>query len=74
VLRGEEYNALDGVAEMEQFLIDHRGYQGTYAVTLLSHDDFRRMFDLKLYDEARRRYSADGALMDVYDKVCHSTK
>jgi delta24-sterol reductase len=74
VMRGERYNALDGVRHMEQFLLDHRGYQGLYAVTLLSRDEFRRMFDLTLYDDVRRRFGAEGALMDIYDKVCHLTK
>jgi delta24-sterol reductase len=71
VLRGEDYNAMDGVRKMERFLMEHRGYQALYAVTLLSRDEFRRMFDLRLYEEVRRRYAAEGALMDVYDKVCN---
>jgi hypothetical protein len=74
VLRGEDYNALDGVRQMEQFLLEHRGYQGTYAVSLLSRDEFRRMFDFTLYDEVRRRYGAAEVFMDVYDKVGLSTK
>lgn len=74
VLRGEDYNALVGVKEMEQYLIDNRGFQGTYATSLLTRDGFRRMFDMTLYDEVRKRYGAEGTFMDVYDKVCHSTK
>ncbi|HLH32196.1 MAG TPA: FAD-binding oxidoreductase, partial [Terriglobia bacterium] len=74
VLRGENYNALVGVAQMEKYLLEHRGYQGNYAVSLLTRNGFRRMFDLTLYDEVRRRYGAEGTFMDVYDKVCHSTK
>ena len=74
MLRGENYNALDGVRQMEQFLLEHRGYQGTYALSLLSRDEFRRMFDLTLYDDVRRRYGAAEVFMDVYDKVSRSTK
>jgi delta24-sterol reductase len=74
VLRGESYNALDGVRQMEQFLLEQRGYQGTYALSLLSRNEFRRMFDLTLYDNVRRRYGAAEVFMDVYDKVAHSTK
>ena len=74
VLRNENYNALVGVKRMEQFLLEHRGFQGTYAVSLLSRDEFRKMFDLTLYDEVRRRYGAAEVFMDVYDKVAHSTK
>lgn len=69
VFRGEDYNALDATRHMEQFLLEHRGYQGLYAVIQLTRDEFRRMFDLTLYDDVRRRYGADGTLMDVYDKV-----
>jgi len=74
VLRNENYNALAGVKRMEQFLLEHRGYQGTYAVSLLSREEHRRMFDFTLYDEVRKRYSAGEVFMDVYDKVSHSTK
>ena len=69
VLRGEEYNALDSTRLMERFLIENRGYQALYAVTQLSHDEFRRMFDCRLYDRARWNYGAEGVLMDVYEKV-----
>jgi len=69
VLRGEDYNALDALREMEAFLIENRGYQALYAVTQMSRRDFRRMFDCALYDEVRRRYGSDAVFMDVYDKV-----
>ena len=69
VLRGEPYNALDATRQMEQFLLEHRGYQALYAVTQLSHDEFRAMFDHTLYDAVRRRYAAEETLMDIYDKV-----
>jgi delta24-sterol reductase len=68
VLRGEPYNALDALREMESFLIENRGYQALYAVTQMSRADFRRMFDCTLYDEVRQRYGSD-VFMDVYDKV-----
>ena len=74
VLRGEKYNALVAVRQMEQFLLEHRGYQGTYAVSMLSRDEFRRMFDLTLYDEVRRSYGAANVFIDVYDKVSDSAK
>ena len=69
VLRGEDYNGLVATRLMERFLIENSGYQVLYAVTQLSRDEFRRMFDCALYDQARRDYGADGALMDVHEKV-----
>ena len=69
VLRGEDYSALDATRRMERFLIENSGYQALYAVTQLSHDEFRRMFECALYDQVRRDYGAEGVLMDVYEKV-----
>jgi hypothetical protein len=40
-----------------------------YAVSQLTRDEFRRMFDVRLYDDVRRRCGAEGTLMDVYDKI-----
>jgi FAD binding domain-containing protein len=69
VLRGEDYNAMDALREMEAFLIENRGYQALYSVTQMSRQQFRRMFDCTLYDEVRRRCGSEGVFMDVYDKV-----
>jgi len=69
VLRGEDYNALDATRRMERYLIEIGGYQALYAVTQMSREEFRRMFDLTLYDKVRRDYAADGVFTDVYDKL-----
>jgi hypothetical protein len=48
--------------------------EGLYGPTFLSREDFRRMFDMSVYDEARIRYNALDAFPDVYDKVSNLTK
>jgi Delta24-sterol reductase len=68
ILRGEDYNAMDAVRAMEQFLLEHRGYQALYSVTQMTEDEFRRMFDCRLYDDVRRRYGLE-VFLDVYEKV-----
>ena len=60
---------MDGVRRMEQFLLEHRGYQALYSVTQMSADEFRRMFDCTLYDQVRDRYGLEDVFMDVYEKV-----
>jgi delta24-sterol reductase len=60
---------LPGSRSRSGFLLEHRGYQALYAVTQLSREEFSRMFDRTLHDRVRREYGAEGALMDVYDKV-----
>jgi hypothetical protein len=35
----------------------------------MDRTEFEEMFDLKLYDECRHKYLADGAFPHLYDKV-----
>lgn len=55
---------------LEQFVIEHKGYQALYATTTLSHADFRRMFDHSSYDALRAALPYCGqAFGEVWDKV-----
>lgn len=69
VRRGEPWDGRAAVRGMEAWLRDHHGYQCLYAVTEQTRDEFWQMFDPTLYHVARRRYGAEGAFLDVYDKV-----
>ena len=69
VLRGEPYDSRRAVRTMQDYAIAHRGYQCLYAVTELTREEFRRMFDCRLYDDVRQKYHAQGVFMDAYDKV-----
>jgi len=56
--------------KLEQFVIDHSGYQALYARTLMSEDQFRQMFDHELYDKLREQIPfVKKAFDDVYTKV-----
>lgn len=58
------------LSPLEQFVIEHQGYQALYARTALSREDFRRMFDHASYDALRERLPHCRAAFDeVYDKV-----
>ena len=55
---------------LEQFVIEHQGYQALYAKTLLSREDFRRMFDHRDYDRLRESLPyCQQAFGEIYDKV-----
>lgn len=69
VLRGEPYDARASVRKLQTFTMAHRGYQCLHAVTELTRDDYRQMFDCGLYDRVRKQYGAEGVFMDSYDKV-----
>jgi delta24-sterol reductase len=55
---------------LEKFVVENQGYQALYAKTLLSREDFRRMFDHSDYDRLRQAlpYCLQ-AFDEVYDKV-----
>uniref|UniRef100_A0A7S1XAP7 Delta(24)-sterol reductase n=1 Tax=Compsopogon caeruleus TaxID=31354 RepID=A0A7S1XAP7_9RHOD len=69
IVRGELYDGAQAQSALEQFLIQHHGYQALYAVTEMSEKDFWTMFDAKLYNEVREKYGSVGVFMDIYYKV-----
>lgn len=55
---------------LERFVVDNQGYQALYAKTMLSREDFRRMFDHRDYDRVREALPfCTLAFDEVYDKV-----
>lgn len=69
VKRGEPWDGHAAVRRMEAWLREHRGYQCLYAVTEQTREELFRMFDGTLYENVRKAYGAEGAFMDLYDKV-----
>jgi len=71
-MRGAKADAYDperSTRLVEAFAREHDGIQGLYADSYMSRDEFREMFDMRLYDKMRARYGCEGAFPDVYDKV-----
>lgn len=68
VFRGEEFDGIEAVKKLEQWLIDNDAYQALYAVSELNETDFWRMFDATLYNKCREKYKAIGTFMSVYYK------
>ena len=69
VKRKEPWDAWEAVRKMEKFTRDVKGYQLLYADTFMTREEFREMFDHTLYDEVRKKYKADSAFPEVYDKI-----
>ncbi|HJK96428.1 MAG TPA: FAD-binding protein [Polyangiaceae bacterium LLY-WYZ-14_1] len=69
VRRGEPWDGHEAVRRMEAWCRDHHSYQCLYAVTEQTRDEFWQMFDPTLYRQVRAAYGADGAFLDVFDKV-----
>lgn len=45
-----------------------------YADTYMTKEEFRKMFDHRLYDKMRERLGCKEAFPDVYDKVSRSAR
>ena len=54
---------------MEKYTRDVKGYQLLYADTFMTREEFREMFDHTLYDRVRKKYNAEGAFPEIYDKI-----
>jgi delta24-sterol reductase len=64
------FDGRTALPRLERFVIDHQGYQALYAKTLLSEEDFRRMFDHSAYDRLRESLPyCRQAFGQIYDKV-----
>ncbi len=68
--RKKEFDARSALPRLEQFVIEHKGYQALYAKTTLSRKDFRAMFDHRDYDRLRNQLPfCQEAFDEIYDKV-----
>lgn len=68
--RKQGFDGRAALPPLEQFVIDHHGYQALYAKTLLSREQFRTMFDHRDYDRLREEMpDCRQAFDEVYDKV-----
>lgn len=68
VFRGEEFDGVEAVRRLEEWLIQNHGFQPQYAVSELTEKSFWRMFDGTLYEKCRKKYGAIGTFMSVYYK------
>lgn len=68
--KAPNFNGNEALHRLEQFVIANNGYQALYAKTLLSRDDFRKMFSHQSYDRLRQSLPlCEKAFSDVYGKV-----
>jgi len=64
------FNHLVDMPKMEKKVREVKGYQALYAFTYMSREEFRQMFHHALYDKLRKKFFAEDAFPEVYDKVC----
>ncbi len=69
IKRKERFKTLHALRRMEEFTREVGGYTFLYADTFMTREEFRRTFDHTLYFEVRNKYEAEGAFLELYDKI-----
>ncbi len=66
----KDFDGNTALSKLENFVIDHKGFQALYARTLMNKEQFRRMFTHQSYDALRNELPlCTRAFSEVYDKV-----
>lgn len=69
------FDGSQALRNCEQFVIENAGYQAMYAKTLLSHEDFRKMFDHSYYDILREKLPmVKNAFPEMYHKLSNKAR
>jgi len=69
VKRGEDYDVVERIRKVEEYVSSTHGFEMLYADSYLTRVEFARMFDRSLYEELRTKLGAVEAFPDIYDKI-----
>lgn len=69
VKRGEEYDVVEQIRKVEDYVASVDGFEMLYADSYMTRSEFGKMFDRTLYDELRKSLGAVDAFPDIYDKI-----
>lgn len=65
----KDFHPVKTTRKVEDLVEQSKGFQMLYADTYRTREEFRRMFDHKLYDQMRKKLKCENAFPEVYDKV-----
>ena len=69
VKQGKPWDPKIAVRQMEAWTRQVGGWQAPYTDLFCTRQEFRHMFNHTLYDEQRKKYQAEDAFPEVYDKI-----
>jgi len=69
IKKKQVWKAKEAMRKAEKYVRDVKGYQCLYADIFSTREEFEKMFDHTLYKQMRRKYKAEKAFPEVYDKV-----
>lgn len=71
----EDFNCVKSTKKVEDYVLKKKGYQMMYADSYLTREEFRKMFDHRVYDALRKELPLClKAFPEVYDKVCKQNR
>ncbi|XP_055312887.1 delta(24)-sterol reductase-like [Sitodiplosis mosellana] len=68
-LKRGQFHAERTTRQLEDIVVKSNGFQMLYADCFRTKDEFRQMFDHRLYDRMRRELKCEEAFPEVYDKI-----
>lgn len=68
-VKRSEFNAKRTTRQIEDIVANANGFQMLYADCFRTQDEFRKMFDHRLYDRMRKQLNCEHAFAEVYDKI-----
>ncbi|MEM6725068.1 MAG: FAD-binding oxidoreductase, partial [Bacteroidota bacterium] len=63
------WNVIESSRKLEAFNRQHEGFQMLYADIFMNRAEFEQMFEHRLYRQVRKKYQAEQAFPEIYDKV-----
>ncbi|MBT2420336.1 FAD-binding oxidoreductase [Streptomyces sp. ISL-22] len=69
VRRGEPWDHREATRRFEAWVGGHNGFQAPYVLSELTREEYRAMFDCRLYDRVRHAYGGEGVFVDAYEKI-----
>lgn len=69
-----KFEARESLRRVEEYVRSVRGYQMLYAVSYMTREEFREMFDHSLYDSVREKLGCKDAFPEIYDKVSKAAR
>lgn len=73
-VKRDQYHAKHTTRKIEDIVVKSNGFQMLYADTYRTYDEFRQMFDHRLYDRIRKQLNCEQAFPEIYDKVNKSVR
>ena len=58
----------------EKFSFDNGMFKGFFSTCYFTYEDFWNQFNKEKYDKVRKKYSAEGNFMDIFDKINYRSK